>query len=126
MKNSTRFVATLHALYIIFVMYLGPWILMCINPSYVKYWLLLFVIQYCHWKVFKGDCVLSYMEKKLEDNTYKLGSRTNKSCTFKVLHEWTGISYENQRTFMEIMVRFNILTVVVLIVNEYYFTHKKI
>ena len=108
MRSSTRIVATFHALYILIVMYLGPWILLLMDKRYLKYWFMLLVLQYIHWRVFKGECIVSYFEKKMEDKRYKLGEKMNKACVFHILHDWTGISYENHRTLMPLIMCFNV------------------
>jgi len=43
------------------------------TTKYDIYYLIYVFLIYLHWFIFKGECVLSYIEKKLLVNTYKLG-----------------------------------------------------
>jgi hypothetical protein len=46
------------------------------SNSYDLFYLIIILLLVIHWNTFKGECILSYFEKKILDPSYKLGSDT--------------------------------------------------
>lgn len=78
MKVSSLSVQILHLIIIITV----P-LIPLITTKYDLFYLCCILIIVLNWNIFKGECILSYYEKKLLDPNYKLG--TNDNSLFKNL-----------------------------------------
>ena len=73
MKLTTFAIALIHLAYIVGFMWLGPFFTLrnsCGNKYYLLFWALFLIAQILHWEGFKGECILSYWEKKCEDSTW--------------------------------------------------------
>jgi len=67
------------------------------SPSSDVVFLMLYLILNIHWILFKGECCLTYFEKKLLDSNYEMGANPYK-------HIWLSILFgENLNNFMLFM-----------------------
>ena len=102
MKYTTFLIAVVHLTYIICFMWLGPLLLFrgsCQNKYTLLIWCLFMIGQVVHWKGIKGECVLSYWEKKMEDPKYKLGSDPELTYAWVILEKLTGFDIKQIRKF---------------------------
>ena len=110
MKISTFLVALVHLLYIIGFMWLAPYLIylnMCKKPCiltyYMVFWIFVVVVQILHWgtAIMNNECILSYLEKKLEDPNYTRGSEPSKTYSWIILQNITGniLSIQQIRAF---------------------------
>lgn len=44
------------------------------NPMYDIYYMIWLLLEISHWLLLKNECIISYIEKKLINNSYELGS----------------------------------------------------
>ena len=76
-------ITLIHIVIILFI-----WFGIFLIPQKYKYiYILINILIVLHWKLLKGECILSYLEKKLENPNYKLGYDKKKS------YSWTIIQY---------------------------------
>ena len=61
-------------IHIIICLYLSFYAFIIKNTKYDYIYLMLLYFIIFHWLFFKGECILSYLFKKIEDNNYELGS----------------------------------------------------
>jgi hypothetical protein len=78
MKNLSFALQFLHLMIVISL----PLLALLSNKYDLLYLSCIFIIVF-NWNIFKGECIISYYEKKLLDPSYKLGD--NKISTFKNL-----------------------------------------
>ena len=85
----TWLLALLHIVWIVGVMWVGVFLL----PQRLRYlWVILMLVQMYHWTFSSGECVLSYLEKKAEDPSYKLGENPELTYAWVILGRLTGAS----------------------------------
>lgn len=96
MKPYTRFLAFIHLMYILGVMWFGPYILFfhlknkpCTLLTWMIIWLVTIFIQLAHWYIpeSKNECFLSYLEKKSENPDYVKGSDPEKTYSWELLQD---------------------------------------
>lgn len=100
MKLSTLSIALVHLIYIIGVMWLGPYIIYmkgggnCKQMYVMVAWMIVIVFQVAHWAIpqMENECILSYWEKKLEDPQYVKGSLPSKTYAWVLLRDLLGQS----------------------------------
>jgi hypothetical protein len=61
-------------IHIIICLYLSFYALIIKNTKYDYIYLMLLYLIIFLWLIFKGECILSYLFKIIEDNNYELGS----------------------------------------------------
>ncbi len=96
MKPYTGLLTLIHVIYIIFVQWLGPYILYyymkdkpCKFLKWIFIWIVIISLQQFHWYIpqSKSECFLSYLEKKSEDPNYIKGSDPKKTYAWVLLQE---------------------------------------
>ena len=68
MKKLSLVVQIIHLVFAI----ISP-LIPILTSKYDFYYIVLVFLTVLHWNIFKGECVLSYFEKKFVDPTYQLG-----------------------------------------------------
>jgi hypothetical protein len=61
-------------IHIIICLYLSFYALIIKNTKYDYIYLMFLYFIIIHWLFFKGNCILSYLFKKIQDNNYELNS----------------------------------------------------
>lgn len=93
-KPLTWFLAIMHIIWIIGFM----WILVFLIPQRYRWiWIIIMLIEYVHWHFAKGECYLSYLEKKSEDPSYKLGDNPELTYAWVILGHLTGYTMKQLR-----------------------------
>jgi hypothetical protein len=85
-----------------------------IGPVWLDKWVFIYAILLSmHWVLFKGECVISYVYKKMKDASYEMGTTKELQDINDVLlymEEQYGISYQTSHGLM------NALNIVALLV----------
>lgn len=93
-KPLTWILAIIHILWIVGVMWFGVFLL----PSKLRIiWIAVMLLEYMHWRLIKGECMLSYWEKKSEDPSYKLGDNPELTYAWVILGKLTGLTMKELR-----------------------------
>lgn len=98
----------------------------------IIYSISLFII-FIHWKLFKGECILSYIEKKLLDNNYKMGTNIYHHPFKEVQNKYISLLMDFIK-FITVIIVFirniqNIyifIMLFILILNQFYHLYFKI
>jgi len=98
----------------------------------ITYSILLFII-FLHWKLFKGECLLSYFEKKLLNNNYKMGDDIYDHPFKKMQNIYISILF-NVLKFITLLIVFfrnlkNIyifVMLLIIILNQFYHFYLKL
>ena len=72
--------------------------------KYDLFYMIYILLIYIQWKYFNGECLTSYLEKKVHHNGYTLGS-------FPYQHKFIEDTYVSFKTFFVILIAINILIV---------------
>ena len=125
MKILTFFIACVHLIYIIGVMWLGPLIIfynsktnnVCEHKKWYMGYLVIVLLQIMHWflNISKNECVLSYLEKKSEDKNYVKGQDPEKTYAWIILNNVTGIPINTIREYHGILSKVSFLTALFVI-----------
>jgi hypothetical protein len=73
----------------------------------IIYSIIMFIL-FIHWNLFKGECILSYIEKKLLDNNYKMGTNV-------YYHPFKNIQNKYIRMIMDFM---KVITVIIVFIRN--------
>jgi hypothetical protein len=79
------------------------------NPIYDIFFVITLIVTVISWYVFKGECILSYLEKKLNDPNYVMGQEIDSNPYHKTFY------YYNNQNYAIVKEAFWILTVLILI-----------
>jgi hypothetical protein len=94
-KNPiTWILAVIHILWILGFMWIG---VLFTPQKYRWIWILLMVAEFVHWHFSKGECMLSYYEKRYEDPRYKLGDNPELTYAWVILGHITNMSMKELR-----------------------------
>ena len=85
----TWILAIIHILWIVGVMWIGVFL---IPSKYRWIWILVMLMEFVHWHFSKGECMLSYWEKKSEDPSYELGTNPELTYAWVILKHITGLN----------------------------------
>lgn len=88
-KPLTWAISLVHITWIVGVMWLGPFI---VPQKYRVLWLGIMIANLAHWSYASGECILSYLEKKAENNSYKLGDNPELTYAWVILGRITGMT----------------------------------
>ena len=92
--TQTYILAWIHIIWIIVFMWIGVFF---IPSKYRWIWLLIMCFEIIHWKFSKGECLLSYYEKRSEDPDYELGNNPELTYAWVILKNITGLSIKELR-----------------------------
>lgn len=116
MKNLTRLLLAIHVIFVFVCMWGAPFIIYmgfqkCQMTKMTLIWLALMFGQFIHWKLLKHECILSLLEKKIEDPSYVMGSNPGKSHIWSLLSTLmcTDMSDDDWKTFHFEFTKMNIL-----------------
>lgn len=94
-KNPiTWILAILHIVWIVGIMWFA---VLLIPQKYRSIWILVMIFEFIHWKFFKGECLVSYYEKKFEDPNYKMGDNPELTYAWVILGHVTNLSMRQLR-----------------------------
>lgn len=85
----TWFLAIIHILWIVGLMWIAVFF---IPQKYRWIWITVMLAEFVHWHFSKGECMLSYWEKKAEDPNYNLGDNPELTYAWVILKKWTGVN----------------------------------
>lgn len=124
MNCITFIIAMIHLLYIIGLMWLGPFLLYfnlkaCPLVYWTLAWCVCILIQILHWSMssMNNECILSYWEKKAEDPNYVKGSEPDKTYAWILLRKMLGnhVTIPQIRAFHMVMSKVAFLFAVYLL-----------
>jgi hypothetical protein len=130
MKPLTIFIASIHLIYIVVLMWLGPFIIFyytinkkCNQFKAMMLWILIIFSQVIHWYIpfMSKECILAYLEKKSEDPNYVKGSEPNKSYAIFLLQNllFNYFSTESMIQFHRIINKVSLyFAIVMLTINN--------
>lgn len=99
-----------------FVLFLGLYILFFNKPRYDWLYVLLTGLMIIHWKLYNGECILDFYEKKLLDPNYVSGSNIYD-------HIYVDLIYPH---FLFIAIIFAMITLVIIIYRSQLYIEYKI
>lgn len=126
MRILTFAIALIHLVYIVSIMWLGPFLLYkgvanqpCRLTYYTIAWSIMIFLQIAHWAIpsMKNECIVSYWEKKAEDPTYIKGTRPTETYAWVILQNMLGnsVTISQIREFHMVMTKVACLFAVVLL-----------
>jgi hypothetical protein len=75
-------------IHVLFISFLGSYIFFIENSKYDYIYLSVIYFIMFLWMCFKGECILSYLYKKINNNNYKLGTNLNDDDFYYVFGEY--------------------------------------
>lgn len=122
MKTSTGFIALIHLLYIIIIMWFAPLLIskFKLRCKYYKIYVIIIILQVLHWFMSesKNECILSYWEKKNENKNYIKGSEPEKTYAWNLLQNVTGLSIKTIQNQHEHLSRTVFVILIIMIVTQ--------